>query len=37
MKHSKYKYIYYQNTHTLQTPQYTNPHITKRSEQPQYK
>ena len=39
-KHSKYKYTYYQNTHTLQNPHlhtpthtqthtYTHPHITK--------
>ena len=31
-KHSKYKYTYYQNTHTLQ-----NPHITKQVKQLQYK
>jgi len=31
-KHSKHKYIYYQNTHT-----YTHPHITKQVKQPQYK
>jgi len=30
--HSKYKYTYYQNTHTLQ-----NPRITKEVKQPQYK
>jgi len=24
-KHSKYKYTYYQNTHTLQTPHITKP------------
>jgi hypothetical protein len=28
-KHSKYKYIYYQNTHTLKKPTQTHPHITK--------
>jgi hypothetical protein len=28
-KHSKYKYTYYQNTHTLKTHTYTHPHITK--------
>jgi len=29
-KHSKYKYTYYQNTHTIvKTPTHTHPHITK--------
>jgi len=28
-KHSKYKYTYYQNIHTLQNPPIHAPHITK--------
>jgi hypothetical protein len=40
-KHSKYKYTYYQNTHTLQTPHITKPIHThtlqNKLKQPQYK
>ena len=38
-KHSKYKYTYYQNTHTIvKTPPYTFTHTLKNElKQPQYK
>ena len=37
-KHSKYKYTYYQNTHTLQRPTHTQTHtLQNKLKQPQYK
>jgi hypothetical protein len=39
-KHSKYKYTYYQNTHTIvKTPTYTHTHhiLQNKLKQPQYK
>jgi len=37
MKHSKYKYTYYQNTHTLQNPHVHTHTLQNKIKQPKYK